>query len=94
MWETRYPERSSYPHEYFNFMTIRSPWAKLWDIANRNKADYSVSPAHDIEDDVDEDPATPPAVLETVVTGITDEFVASETVETEEGDVTVAEVPG
>ena len=73
-------------------MTIRPPWRKLFRKGASLDTDYSVSPVHDIEDDVDEDDPTP-TVTEVVVTGITDEYATSETVETEEGDVTVAEVP-
>jgi hypothetical protein len=55
--------------------------------------DYSVSPVHEVADDIEEDGGAtpPPPVADIVVTGITAEFSASELVFTESGDSTVVE---
>lgn len=71
-------------------MTIRSPWGKLWKKRGVG-VDYTVSPVHDIEDDVDEDDddggTDPPPTLEPLVTGITDEYPDSELIFDEDGDI-------
>lgn len=71
-------------------MTIRPPWQKLFFKKRSPLTDYSVSPVHDIEDDVDVDepPITPPPpTLEPLVTGVTDEYPTSELIFDEGGDI-------
>jgi hypothetical protein len=53
--------------------------------------DYSVSPVHEIADDVETDTPGGPPVADVVVTGITSEFASSELVLTEGGDSIVVE---
>lgn len=74
---------------------VRPPWRDLFKKASRPLADYSVSPVHEIADDIDPDPGgggdPPPPAVDIVVTGITAEFSSSELVFTETGDSTVVE---
>ena len=68
-------------------MTIRPPWAKLWAKKSRDLVDYSVSPVHDIEDEVD--PPVDPGDLtptEALFTGITTEHPTSEQLFNDLGD--------
>lgn len=73
-------------------MTIRSPWTKLARKIRQGsyETDFAVRPVHDVEDDVDEDPPTPPPVAEVLMTGVTDEYATSEIIYTEEGDIVSA----
>lgn len=74
-------------------MTIRPPWRKLWQKRSQ-VTDFSVSPVHEIEDDVEPPPTdtggggTP--VAEVLVTGVTSEYPTSEIIYTEEGDIVSA----
>ena len=73
-------------------MTMRPPWGKLARKIRRGsyETDFSVSPVHDVEDDVDEEPPTPPPVAEPLVTGVTAEYPTSEFIYTDEGDIVTA----
>lgn len=71
---------------------IRPRWGRLWERGNRAGTDFSVSPVHEIADDLPTDTGsggTP--VVDVVVTGITAEFSSSELVLTEGGDSIVVE---
>lgn len=68
---------------------IRPRWGRLFERGNRATVDFSVSPVHEIVDDVG---TTPPTVLDGVVTGITAEFAVSEFVTDSLGDIITAGV--
>lgn len=68
-------------------MTIRPPWAKLGKKWLRATIDYTVSPVHDVADDIEDGGATEPPSLEPLVTGITDEYPTSELIFDEDGDI-------
>lgn len=67
-------------------MTIRSDWRKLFRGANRLQTDFSVSPVHEIADDIDDGGGGTPT-LEPLVTGITTEYATSELIFDEDGDI-------
>jgi hypothetical protein len=52
--------------------------------------DYSVSPVHEVVDDVDDTDGTDPPVAQPLVTGVTAEYPISEIIYTVEGDLVVA----
>lgn len=71
---------------------IRPRWGKLFDRGNRAGVDFSVSPVHEVVDDVEVTPGgggTP--AVDVVVTGITAEYSSSELVLTQSGDSIVVE---
>lgn len=75
---------------------IRPPWRKLFQKGSRPSVDYSVSPVHEVVDDVIPDPGggtTEPPVAQPLVTGVTTEYPTSEIIYTVEGDLVVAVTP-
>ncbi len=69
---------------------IRPRWRKVFEKGSRGGADYSVSPVHEVVDDVDEDTDGDPPVAQPLVTGVTAEYPISEIIYTVEGDLVVA----
>lgn len=70
---------------------IRPRWRRLFGQGDKLATDFSVSPKHEIADDVT--PVTsvpPPPTAEPLVTGITTEYPTSEIIYTIEGDLVVA----
>lgn len=72
---------------------IRPRWGRLFERGNRAGVDFSVSPVHEVADDVPVEPPPTggPPPVDVVVTGITSEFSTSELVFTETGDSIVVE---
>lgn len=69
---------------------IRPSWRKAFKRAQGAGVDFSVSPVHEVADDV-EDPEEPTS-LEPLVTGVTTEYATSELITNALGDLITAGV--